>query len=104
LQDKTPPGYSLKVDQIDFKFTFVSQVDNKYNYNVTIGANYLPQVDQGKIISLITGKLPSVVQSYFASIPGFDHAEVTLGIKFPGALGTLPRVAKNITIEEKSAQ
>jgi hypothetical protein len=104
LKDKTPPGYSLKADQIDFKFTFVSLADGKYNYNVTIGANYLPQIDQGKIISLITGKTPAVVQNYFGSIPGFDHAEVTLGIKFPGPLGTLPRVVKNITIEVKSAQ
>ncbi len=102
LKDKTPSGYSLKEDQIDFKFTFINQVDGKYNYNVTIGANFLPQVDQQKIIGIIVGKTPSIVKNYFGSIPGFDHAEVTLRIKFPWGLGTLPRIPKNITIETKA--
>jgi hypothetical protein len=102
LKGKTPEGYSLKEDQIDFKFTFVSLTDGKYNYNVTIGANFLPEVDQQKIIAVIAGKTPVVVQNHFASIPGFDHAEVTLSIKFPGALGTLPRISKNISIDVRA--
>lgn len=102
LKDKTPEGYALKEDQIDFKFTFVSLTDGKYNYNVTIGANFLPEIDQQKIIGVIAGKTPVIVQNYFASIPGFDHAEVTLSIKFPGAFGTLPRISKNISIDVRA--
>ena len=104
LKDKTPSGYSLKDDQIDFKFTFVSTVDGKYLYDVTIGANYLPQIDTEKTIKLIAGKTPTVVKDYFRSIPGFDHVEISLKINFPGSFGNLPRVHKNITIELRTEQ
>jgi hypothetical protein len=102
LKGKTPEGYVLKEDQIDFKFTFVSLTDGKYSYNVTIGANFLPEIDQQKTIGAIAGKTPVVVQNHFASIPGFDHAEVILSINFPGALGTLPRISKNISIDVRA--
>jgi len=47
------------------------------------------------------GKTTIVATDYLNSIPGFDHADVILKIKFPGAFKTIPRIAKNITIEVK---
>jgi hypothetical protein len=82
----------------------VGQLNGNYSYNVTVGANFLPEVDSQKIIGLIVGKTTTVAQDYLNSIPGFGHAEVTLNIKFPGPLGTLPRIAKNITLEVKPEQ
>lgn len=104
LKDKTPGGYSLKEDQIDFKFTYAGLVDGKYNFNVTVGANFLPDINTQEIRNLTVGKTPTVVQNYFKSIPGFDHAEVALRLKLPGLLGTLPRISKNITLEVKAEQ
>jgi hypothetical protein len=104
LQDKVPSGFTLKDDQIDFKFQFVGEQNGNYLYNVTVGANFLPQLDTQKVILQILGKDPSVVENYLDSIPGFDHAEITLKPKFPGPLGTLPRIAKNITLEVEAEQ
>lgn len=104
LKDKIPSGFVLKANQIDFKFAFIDKVGGNYNYNVTVGANFLPQVDSQKIISQIVGKTPAVVESYLDSIPGFSRAEVTLSPKFPGFLGTLPRIPKNITLEVSAEQ
>lgn len=104
LNDKIPQGYSLTEDQIDFKFTYTGQLNGNYLYNVVVGANFLPKVDSQKIVSLITGKTPTVATDFFNSIPGFSRAEITLNPHFPGPLGTLPRIPKNITFEVKSEQ
>ena len=104
LKDKIPSGFSLNSDQIDFKFKYSSQLNGNYVYNVTIGANFLPQIDIQKTIQRITGKTTSVTQDYLNSIPGFGHAEITLNPKLPGPLGTLPRISKNITLEVTAEQ
>jgi len=104
LRNQIPQGFVLNSDQIDFKFKFISQVNGSYLYSVTIGANFLPQIDKQKTIAKIAGSTPAVVESYFNSIPGFGHAEVTLKPKLPGFLGTLPRIQKNITLEVTAEQ
>ena len=104
LKDKIPGGFVLKNDQIDFKFKFTKIENGNYLYDVTIGANFLPQIDTQKIIGQIVGKAPTVAENYLNSIPGFGHAEITLKPKFPGPLETLPRVAKNITLEVSAEQ
>lgn len=101
LSDKAPAGYALTSDQVDFKFTFVEEKDGNYVYDAVVGGNFLPEVDTEKIKGTILGKSTNVATSYLNSIQGFDHADVTLKIKFPGFLKTIPRISKNITVEVK---
>ena len=104
LKDQVPSGFSLNNDQIDFKFEF-SGVDNEnYIYDVIIGANFLPQIDNQKVIKQILGKTPTVTENYLSLIPGFGHAEITLKPSLPGPLGTLPRIPKNITLGIRAEQ
>ena len=98
LKDKIPSGFVLRDSQITFKFTFIKSSANLDNYNVQIGANFLPAVNSDQIINQIKGKTPTVTENYLDSIPGFARADVILRPNLPGLLGTLPRVAKNITI------
>ncbi|HKC04614.1 MAG TPA: hypothetical protein VKC54_01975, partial [Patescibacteria group bacterium] len=98
LKDKVPEGFVLRDSQIKYKFTFVKVNTDLYNYNIVISANFLPQENTDAIISQIKGKTIDVAKDYLNSIPGFTRAEVKLNPNLPGFLGTLPRVAKNITI------
>ncbi len=99
---KAPSGYILSEDQINFKFTFAgSDTGGRYTYDVVVGGNFLPEVDKEKIKSMILGKTTAVATDYLNSIPGFDHADVLLQIKFPDPLKTIPRIAKNISIDVK---
>lgn len=104
LQDKVPSGFTLNSDQIDFKFKFSAVQDGNYIYNVTIGANFLPQIDNQKIIKLILGRTPISTENYLSSIPGFGHAEITLSPHLPGPLGNIPRIIKNITLTVSAEQ
>jgi hypothetical protein len=104
LKDKIPAGFVLNSDQIDFKFKFSALSGGNYLYNVTIGANFLPEIDKTKIIEKIAGKTTSVTQNFLNSIPGFGHAEITLSPKLPGFLGTIPRIPKNITLDVSAEQ
>lgn len=101
LDGKAPSGYTLSSDQIDFKFTFVSVEDGKYVYDAVIGGNFLPNVNKESLMKKVLGKSTTVATDYLNSIPGFAHADVTLKIKFPGPLKTIPRITKNITIDVK---
>jgi hypothetical protein len=98
LSSKSPTGHTLSSEQIDFKFNFVNEEDGKYIYDVVVGGNFLPDIDVEKIKSTILGKTTSVATEYLNSIPGFDHADVALKIKFPSPLKTIPRISKNIQI------
>ncbi|MCX6705418.1 MAG: baseplate J/gp47 family protein [Candidatus Woesebacteria bacterium] len=104
LNDKTPSGFTLNSDQIDFKFKFSIQQNENYVYDVTIGANFLPQIDIQKTIGQIVGRTPKIAENYFNSISGFGHAEIKLKPNLPGFLGTLPRIPKNITLEVNAEQ
>ena len=102
LAGKAPSGYTLSEDQINFKFTLAgSDTGGRYTYDVVVGGNFLPEVDKEKIKSVILGKTATVATDYLNSIPGFDHADVLLQIKFPDPLKTIPRIAKNISIDVK---
>lgn len=98
LKNEIPGGFTLQDSQIKYKFTFVKVDGDSYNYNVVITANFLPQENINAITSQIKGKTPEVTEKYLNSIPGFARAEVRLNPNLPGFLGTLPRVAKNITV------
>lgn len=104
LNGNIPAGYALEDDQIDFKFVFLNEKDNKYNYNVTFGANFLPKIEKQKAIDYIAGKSQASVKSYFRQISGFTRAEIKLRPNLPGFLGTLPRVPGNITLILKAMQ
>lgn len=99
LESKVPSGFVLRDTQISYKFSFDSQEDPIYNYTVGLNANFLPQTDTTDIVKKIIGKTPSVTEKYLSSVPGFTRAEITRNVRLPGFLGTLPHIARNITIE-----
>lgn len=99
LSNKTPGGYTLSSDQVDFKFTFVEEIDDKYVYDVVVGGNFLPAVDIEKVKKVISGKSITESKRYLDAVPGFDHADISLKIKLPGPFKTIPWITKHITVE-----
>lgn len=99
MSSKSPTNYSLSSEDIDFRFTFIGEEDGKYTYDVTIGGDFLPNVNMEKIKKDIQGRTTKVAEEYLNSIPGFDHAAISLGIKLPGPFKTIPKISKNITID-----
>jgi hypothetical protein len=103
ISDKIPEGFVLRDTQITYEFDF-DEEDSEGNlvFDVTAKVNFLPEVNQDEIVKKIAGRLPQVVESYLASVPGFSRAEIRINPLFPGRFGTLPRVRKNISIEVAS--
>ncbi len=99
LASKSTADYSLSSDHIDFRFTYIEESEGRYAYDVVIGGNFLPNVDTEGIKKVIMGKNANVATEYLNSITGFDHADVSLKIKFPAPLKTIPRISKNIDID-----
>lgn len=99
LKDSVPSGFVLRDSQITYKFDFDREEDENFFFNVSVVVNFLPEIKQEEIIKKIAGRSPEVVESYLTTIPGYSRAEIRLRPRFPGPFGTLPRVAKNITIE-----
>ena len=97
LEESAPSGYVLRADQLVFAFELSEK--EKDIFVIRVIANFLPEVDSGALIKQITGKDPNTVEKYLSSIAGFKGAEIEIKPKFPGRLGTLPRISKNITLE-----
>jgi len=100
LNQQVPEGYSLQGDQVTADFTFKNKKDNIYTILLMVGADLIPRLDTKNIAKNITGKFPQIAEDYFASnIPGYERAVIKINpIHFPGKLGTLPRITKNISI------
>lgn len=98
LEDKVPDGFVLRDDQITY--SFVNSGDK--SFDVSVSANLLPSVDTTDIAKKISGRNLEKAREYLSSIAGFVRAEFRLKPKLPGRLGTLPHVAKNISIEVTS--
>jgi len=99
LEDETPQGFLYRREQIDKTFKLESQKDSIYQITVSFVANLLPDLDIDDITSKIVGKTPSVASEFLQTIPGFKRAEIHITPRFPGKLGTLPKVKNNISIE-----
>lgn len=121
LEKDVPTGFALRLDQVQVSYSLVPVkaepkkttktpalpepvvVSGKaLDLNAQIVANLLPKINPEETARAITGKYPDVAREYLATIPGFTRAKISLNIGLPGKLGTLPRIAKNITIEVAS--
>ncbi|MEK7113147.1 MAG: hypothetical protein AAB875_07620, partial [Patescibacteria group bacterium] len=99
LKDKVSSGFVLRDEQITAEFELTDTDDGAYELEGAFVANLLPEVKPEELIEKIKGKYPPLAENYLTSIPGFTRAEIKIKPRFPGRLGTLPRLAKNITIE-----
>jgi hypothetical protein len=99
LKDKVSSGFVLRDEQLKANFELRDETGGVYELNGTFAANLLPEVKPDELAEKIRGKYPPLAENYLTSIPGFTRAEIKLSPRFPGRLGTLPRLSKNITIE-----
>jgi hypothetical protein len=102
LKEKIPSGYVVRDEQITFSFDLIDNKSGIYKTDATMGINLLPEINTDEIAKNISGKNTDVATQYLTAIPGFTQAEVKIKPQFPGRLGVLPRIAKNITIEVSS--
>ena len=101
LNEKVPQGYLLRETQVDYSFELKEYDKDKNTYLLegNMSANLLPEVDTDSVANDIVGKYPEVAQEYLGKIPGFVRAQISISPRFPGKLGSLPRVVGNITVD-----
>ncbi|MBI2066332.1 baseplate J/gp47 family protein [Candidatus Woesebacteria bacterium] len=99
LKDKVSSGFVLRDEQLSAEFGLTDESGSEFELEGLFVANLLPEVKPDELAEKIKGKYPPLAESYLTSIPGFSRAEIKLKPRFPGKLGTLPRLSKNITIE-----
>ena len=99
LKDKVSDGFVLRDEQLSAEFELTDESGSEFELEGSFVANLLPEVKPDELAEKIKGKYPLLAESYLTSIPGFSRAEIKLKPRFPGRLGTLPRLPKNITIE-----
>ncbi|MEK7112299.1 MAG: hypothetical protein AAB875_03140 [Patescibacteria group bacterium] len=102
LNNKVSSGFVLRDEQLSANFELTDDSGGVYELEGTLVANLLPEVKPDELAEKIRGKYPRLAESYLTSIPGFTRAEIKIKPRLPGRLGTLPRLAKNITIEVTS--
>ncbi len=99
LKNKVPSGYVLRENQLDYSFRIKGEKAGVFNLDFLITANFLPEIKTQEIAKKISGRLPQLAEDYLTSIPGFSRAEIDINPRFPGRLGILPKVVKNISVE-----
>jgi hypothetical protein len=99
IKEKIPPGFQLS----DASETNMKPARLKPNgtavIQVAFKAKLIPQLDFAAIKQNLVGRSPHITQEYLAGLPNFVRADIKITPNLPQKLKTLPRVAKNITIE-----
>jgi hypothetical protein len=99
LKNKIPSGYVLENEQLTARFVLKKTKNNLYEFDVLLSADLLPEINEAEIAKNIAGKYPAIAESYLGNILGYGRTEIKRKPRFPGKLGTLPHVAKNISVE-----
>lgn len=112
LEKDVPGDFSLRQDQIEVSYERLTEtptIDEKdkeksvetpsNKFVAKVRANLLPKVNSEEIATAIAGKQTSIADEYLATTPGYIRSSVTFNIRFPGRLGTLPRISRNISVE-----
>lgn len=99
LSDNAPSGFSLRQDQIDYKFEFIDEENGKYNFKTAVKANFLPSLDVEKIADEIKGKNIEYAQKVLSSQGGFKKAGITFNSQIFANIKIMPFIKKNIVIE-----
>lgn len=97
LEGKVPNGFVVRDDQVTYKFEINEEDDTKIDLDM--GVNLLPSIDPNDVAKKIAGKYPSMAENFLKDVPGFVRAEFKINPLFPGKLGTLPHVTKQISVE-----
>ncbi|MEK7525850.1 MAG: hypothetical protein AAB546_00025 [Patescibacteria group bacterium] len=99
LDPDVPEGFILRDDQIKNEFTVIDDKGGVLEVELNTTANLLPSLNPDEIAKKIKGKSSRDAQEYLSTIPGFSRAAIKLKPQLTGRLGSLPRIAKNISIE-----
>lgn len=104
IAGKIPDNFQLAATNDTSIKPAVLNSDSTAKVDVVFKANLIPKLDFPAIKDKLKGRQTSAVQEYLASLPSFIRADITVKSIFSGKLKTLPRVAKNISLEVKIQQ
>lgn len=99
LKSKIPSGYTLRESQVGYEFDKVNEDNGTYELQSRMTANLLPEINTDAIAKDISGKYTLVAEDFLKRTPGFVRAQINISPRFPGKLGTLPHIVKNISVE-----
>lgn len=105
VEKDVPDGFTLRQDQVEVSYRKREQETKEKTkeparFIAQVKANLLPKVDPGQIARAIAGKYPEAAKDYLSSnTPGFTRAEISVNIRLPGKLDTLPHIPGNINIQ-----
>jgi hypothetical protein len=99
LAAQVPSGFVLRGDQITTDFRVEEEDSGQWPAEVSFLVNLLPEVKPEEVAREIAGKYKPLAQERLTRIPGFVRAQIVIKPQFPGRLGTLPRIAKRISVE-----
>lgn len=95
-----PEGYELKESEVSYTSEFVKKGEgDAVQLNVHYKVNLVPVLDTEKIKKDLVGKNEAVAEDYLNRQPQLAGFGIKITPKLPKFLNTLPRNAKNITIE-----
>lgn len=99
LSSQVPSGFVLRGDQIAIEFDVENENEGEWEVEASFLVNLLPEIKTDEIARDIAGKYRPLAEERLSRVPGFSRAKIEINPQFPGRLGTLPRIAKNISVE-----
>jgi len=103
VKEKIPDDFQLSETSETDMEPAEMQKNNTAVIDITFKARLIPKLDFTEIKKNLTGRYPSIIQEYLATLPNFVRADIIIKPNLPKKLKTLPHVSKNIFIEVKSS-
>jgi hypothetical protein len=102
IKEKIPDNFQLsQSSEIEIEPAELEK-DGTAVVEVIFKAKLIPKLDFSEIKKNLKGRYPHITQEYLATLPNFVKADIIITPNLPQKLKTLPRIAKNITLEVKA--
>lgn len=103
IKEKIPDNFMISSSSETDIQSAKLQTNGTATIDIAFKAKLVPKMDFDDIKKNLKGRYPDVVQSYLTTLPSFIKADITITPNLPKQLKTFPRMAKNISIEIKTA-
>ncbi len=97
IKPSIPSGF-VQVGEAQQKFVVKKTDKDTVQLEAQISASLLPEVEESRIATNITGKGQAKVREYLESLPSVSRIEIVITPNLPGLVSTLPHVTKNIAV------
>lgn len=99
LAEEVPDGFVFSDSQLEYDFENGERKDDRWEFDLIVNANLLPDVDSDELAADISGKSPEAAKAYLGTVSGVTGSNIRIKPQLPSPLLRVPFRSSQISVE-----